>query len=416
MSSAADFDTEAILAKLQDVGTAYAQKQPGAREQLMNLSHALISKLELPSEAIQRMGWAEPARAAHCRIAVDLKLFEYLRDSGTEGLSGGDLAVKSGADAALIARIMKHLAAMNIVGERDDGVYVATPLSDALTEPRYRDGIVYTYDVAGPSFRSLPAYLKSIKYTHPTELTNGPFQFAHHTALPFFAWLDQNPPYLDAFNSYMSAYRAGKPSWADPGFYPVAELARGFDPSAVSGGGGGGVFLVDVGGGLGHDLRELKSKHPALPGKLVLQDREEVISSTLLSTDDTAACFEATVHDFFTPQPVRGARAYYLHSVLHDWGDEDCVRILENLRPALRRRSGGQGGYSKVLINEIVVPDTKKATWPVTAMDQLVFVLGAMRERSEGDWRRLLERAGLRVVRVYGFEMGSESLIEADLA
>lgn len=50
---------EAILAQLQKTGAAFADNQPGAREQLLNLSHALIATLELPSEAIQRMGWAE---------------------------------------------------------------------------------------------------------------------------------------------------------------------------------------------------------------------------------------------------------------------------------------------------------------------------------------------------------------------
>ena len=27
---------------------------------------------------------------------------------------------------------------------------------------------------------------------------------------------------------------------------------------------------------------------------------------------------ECTAHDFFTPQPARGAKANYMHSVLHD--------------------------------------------------------------------------------------------------
>jgi hypothetical protein len=137
----------------------------------------------------------------------------------------------------------------------------------ALTEPKYRDGTVYTYDVAGPSFRHFPEYLKSTKYALPTDLANGSFQAAHKTQLPFFAWLDQNPSYLEIFSNYMSAYRAGKPSWVDSGFYPVSErLAESYDPGYSD------VLLVDVGGGIGHDLRELKQKHPNLPGKLVLQD------------------------------------------------------------------------------------------------------------------------------------------------
>lgn len=258
---------------------------------------------------------------------------------------------------------------------------------------------MHRYDVAGPSFRGLPEYLKNIKYTHPTSLVSGPFQYAHKTELPFFAWLDQNPPYLQVFNSYMSAYRAGKPSWADPGFYPISDrLFAGFDPSIS------GVVLVDVGGGMGHDLVELKEKHPKLPGKLILQDRPEVIS-TVSSTGET---FESMSHDFFTPQPVKDARAYYLHSVLHDWGDEDCIKILEQLKPAIKP------AYSRILINEIIVPSQNPA-WPITSMDQLVFVLGAMRERTEAHWRSILERAGFKIVHIYSYELGSESLIEAQL-
>ncbi|KAI1085383.1 putative O-methyltransferase [Whalleya microplaca] len=381
---------EAILSQLQLIGSEYAEKKPGSREQLLNLSHALISSLELPSEAIQRMGWAEPARSAHCRIAVELNLFELLKEGGTQGMSAKDLATKTGANEVLISRTMKHLAAMNIVGENGPDTYVGTRLSNAFTEPKYRDGT---------SFRGLPDYLKSIKYTLPTELTDGPFQAAHKTTLPFFAWLDQNPPYLQVFNSYMSAYRAGKPSWVDPGFYPVTDrLALGFDASVSD------VLLVDVGGGIGHDLKELRSKHPSLPGKLILQDRPEVIS-TVTNAEDI---FQPISHDFFTPQPVKNARAYYLHSVLHDWGDDDCVKILEQLKSALRP------GYSKVLINEIVVPG-QNPTWPTTSMDQLMFVLGAMQERTEAHWEKIVKRAGFKVVQIYTYEMGSESLIEIDM-
>ena len=51
--------TEAILSQVQRTAKAYAEETPGAREQLLSLSQALTASLELPSEAIQRMGWAE---------------------------------------------------------------------------------------------------------------------------------------------------------------------------------------------------------------------------------------------------------------------------------------------------------------------------------------------------------------------
>lgn len=42
-------------------------------------------------------------------------------------------------------RIMKHFTAMHIVGEINEDTYVATDLSNALTEPKYCDGIIYRY-------------------------------------------------------------------------------------------------------------------------------------------------------------------------------------------------------------------------------------------------------------------------------
>ena len=196
----------------------------------------------------------------------------------------------------------------------------------------------------------------------------------------------------------MSAYRAGKPIWCDRGFYPLFErLVEGFDDSQS------GVLLVDVGGGLGHDLEELVARYPSLPGKLVLQDRAELIS-TLGATDK----YEATAHDFFTPQVVEHARAYYLHSVLHDWGDEDCLRILNALKPALKR------GYSRILLNEIVVSE-QRASLSATSMDQLMLVLGAMRERTERQWRELLEKSGLGISKIWTYPGVAESLIEVEL-
>lgn len=40
---------------------------------------------------------------------------------------------------------MKHLAAMNVVLEVEPDTYAPSSLSNSLTEPRYRDGIIYTY-------------------------------------------------------------------------------------------------------------------------------------------------------------------------------------------------------------------------------------------------------------------------------
>ena len=84
----------------------------------------------------------------------------------------------------------------------------------------------------------------------------------------------------------------------DEDFYPVEERL-GYDTQTDD---NNAVFLVDVGGGLGHDLEELKFKHPRIRGRLVLQDQPEVIAQISKASHG----IELTTHDFFTSQSVKG--------------------------------------------------------------------------------------------------------------
>lgn len=102
-----------------------------------------------------------------------------------------------------------------------------------------------------------------------------------------------------------------------------------------------------------------------------------------------------------------GARAYYMHSVLHDWPDEVCRKILANLTPAMRR------GYSKLLINENVIPDTG-AYWETTSLDFIMMSVGSS-ERTEHHWHALLNSCGLNIVNIWTAQRGVESLIECEL-
>lgn len=41
------------------------------------------------------------------------------------------------------ARILKHLAAMKVIDEIAENTYSSTTLAEALTDTKYRDGIIY---------------------------------------------------------------------------------------------------------------------------------------------------------------------------------------------------------------------------------------------------------------------------------
>ncbi|KAL3446918.1 hypothetical protein BJX65DRAFT_278281 [Aspergillus insuetus] len=325
-----------ILEGLATAGKAFDKNEAGSREALIDLGRAMVAQLEIPSEFLQRAFWAEPAQSAIIRMAVDTRLFQHLKDAGPSGLSAASLSSKTGIDVVLLQRLARHLVAMYLIAFQD-GTFRATTLSNGLAEENYQHSICFCYDTARPSFNGFPEHFKKREYRSPAlGSLDGPFQEAHQSNLPFFEWLVTNPPNLQHFDSFMSAYRAGKANWYDPGFYPVPErMIEGFDASASD------VLLVDVGGGRGHDVTFFAAQHIGHPGKVILQDREPVIAGVLEATTSSRP-FDAQAHDFFTPQPVQNARAYSLHSILHDWSDEDGVKILQNLVPALKR------GYSRV--------------------------------------------------------------------
>lgn len=76
-------------------------------------------------------------------------------------------------------------------------------------------------------------------------------------------------------------------------------------------------------------------------------------------------------------------------------------------------RAAMKPGYSKLLIHELVVPEVGASLW-ASVQDINMMTLCGVAERTEGDWRRLLQLAGLSVEAVYFATDGiSESIIEA---
>lgn len=98
-----------------------------------------------------------------------------------------------------------------------------------------------------------------------------------------------------------------------------------------------------------------------------------------------------------------------MHSILHDWNDETCQKILRRLADAMAP------GYSKLLINENVIPDTG-AHWQATSLDIIVMVDLASKERTEHQWYELIKPTGLKIVKIWSAQASAESLIECELA
>lgn len=97
---------------------------------------------------------------------------------------------------------------------------------------------------------------------------------------------------------------------------------------------------------------------------------------------------------------------YHMRGVLHDWPTADCRTILSHITEAM------EPDYSRLIIREFILPETGV---PLAGgcNDLFMMVLLAGMERTEGQWRELLESVDLEIVGIQTVNMMGEGVIEA---
>ena len=80
-----------------------------------------------------------------------------------------------------------------------------------------------------------------------------------------------------------------------------------------------------------------------------------------------------------------------MRTCLHDWSDDESVRILRNVRSALE----GQPRGRLVILEAVVSPGNEWDFGKLMDIEMLVNVGG--QERTADEWERLLERSGFRL-------------------
>lgn len=251
-----------------------------------------------------------------------------------------------------------------------------------------------SFDVIAPCIAAMPDFLKEHGYRDSQDPADCAFNRGHKTSQQCFSWYPSQPEMFAHFNRFMRVQREGMPTWLDK--YPYVEAAR-------AAAGPEQVLFVDVGGGIGHQSVALRRALPAdVTGRIIVQDLPALVEQAAPRREDGV---EHMVHDFFTAQPVRNARMYYMRNIMHDWRDEDAVVILRNVREAM-------GEESVLLIDDMVLPNSG-THWHAAQLDIVMMAALAARERTRREWEELVPRAGLRLQRVYRYtESLGDSIIE----
>jgi hypothetical protein len=368
------------------------------RQELVRMTRSLVYQLETPQERVARMAYYDFSLYPVTRVLVDLGVFRQL-DATSYPVPVSQLAEKSGADVRLLERLLKHVAVVDFVRETAPDEYAANDMTTCLASPGGEGLLVDIYQIAG-AFDSFPQYFESIGYRNPLGKDKSAFYHIYRQHYFDYLFAPGNKRAAKAFHNHMKFKAFGMKWFEAPGIIDTLfESKHNLSEDQA--------LIVDIGGSTGHALIEFASSNPEIKGRKILQDLPTCIDT--LDKDHLASYgIEAMSHDFFTPQPITNAKAYYLKMVLHDWPAEQCVQILSNIRSAMKP------GYSRILLNEFVIPETN-ARDIETGLDILMMAAHGAQERREKEWKELVEQVeGLRIKKIWLVEGQGESMVEIE--
>jgi len=310
-------------------------------------------------------------------VAADLGVADHIGDTPAQ-LS--DLAKLTHADPDSLYRLLRALSAVGVFTEQPGRRFSLTPLSRLLRQ-----------DASG-SLRALARWLNVDcawgawgKLGHSVKTGKPGFDEVYDQ--PIFAYFAAHPDQARVFNDAMTNFSA----------MVAAAVTKAYDFSSVK-------RLCDVGGGQGLLLGSILSEYPHVEGTLF--DLPEVVEGAASAVERWGhkGRIEIVGGDFFKTMP-KGADAYIMKSIIHDWSDEQCVKLLSACREAMTPEG-------KVLVVEGVVGERQDDAFvKLVDLEMLVMTQGG-RERTKDEFADLFHNSGLRLERIVPTE-SMLSVIEA---
>jgi hypothetical protein len=297
--------------------------------------------------------------------AANLSLADHF---ATAPHSVDDIAAMTGLDRRITFRLLRALAAIGLVASDDESVFRSLPPLETLrsTAPGSLRDLAMVF--ATPA-QYLPwAYFaQSIK----TGLPQASIALGSHIT-DYYA---RHPEEATIFHKAMQASTVGV----------TTEIAQRLDTTKS-------LMAVDVGGATGSLLHSLMEVNPNLHG--IVYDRPANVPKSQAAAISLGLSERSTAiaGDFF--ESVPNGDLHLLRFILHDWSDEDCVRILGNCRRAMA--SDGRLVVVESFLGRVGqereddIADTQGAI-----VDLHMLVVAGGRERSISEYVGLLHQAGL---------------------
>ena len=311
---------------------------------------------------------------------VKLGVFEAL---GRKDKDAGLIAKELSLDPVMSYRLLRALSSLGLLREHVGRSFSLTPAGEYLRadHPETLRGITLLEE--GPEHYAIWKHL-------PDMIRDGKQGgFLREFGRMAFEHPAENPQYAEVFDLAMSSYSSTETAG-------VIDALSGRDFSNIS-------HLCDIGGGHGHLLCSLLRKHAHLKGTVL--ERAEVLQNESRLWAKEMNLLDRCSYvsgDMFAAVPV--ADAYILKHIIHDWNDEESVRILSNIREVATANA-------RVFIAEYIVPGPETPHF-AKLFDIHMLCWGTGRERTSEEYAALLNQAGWRYVDTLYPSMGAIGVVE----
>ncbi len=278
-----------------------------------------------------------------------------------------EIAGSTGAHAPSLYRLLRLLTSAGVFAENESGCFSLTPVGSHLRSGVPGSRRAQALLLAGPAQQR--SWGKLLDIVKTGDLPSG---------RPTFQFLAQFSEEAAIFNDAMTS----------TSLEAAAAVIDAYDYSCFN-------RIIELGGGHGVLLSAILAANPSAHGVLfdllqVTQGAHQHIGATGLKE----RC-EVASGDFFQEVPA-GGDAYVLKSVIHDWDDTSALAILRNVHRAM-------APHAKLLLVEMVLPErvdlTPETQFAARSDLNMLVNLGG-RERTEGEFRVLLEQADFQLTRV----------------
>ena len=297
-------------------------------------------------------------------IAAKLGFADLLQDGSK---TPAELAVLTGTHAPALYRVLRALASNGWLQEDSDGRFGMTALTAGLqTGAPGSLRALATTELGEEHYPAWGNLLFSVR--------TGELAFDDVFGMPNWQYWAGHPEHADIFNRAMSEMTA----IIEPAVLSICDFT-------------GAKTIVDVGGGRGTLISSILRAYPDARGIVV--DLPHVIEQgrQLIATNGLQDRCELVGGDFFKQVPS-GGDVYLLKWVIHDWDDAKATAILKNCHAAMP-------AHARLLLIEAPLPPANDPSLH-KLMDVNMLVMTGGRERTEAEYRTLLDAAGFELTRV----------------